>query len=260
MKIRLTPLGTAMILLEIGSLRLLTDPVFDPAGGHYDFGWGTASDKLTAPALKADSVGRIDAVLLSHDQHEDNLDRAGRAFLSHAGQVITTEPGARRLKSHAIGLHPWKSTTLSAPEGLQIRITATPAQHGPLIFLPAIGAVIGFVLEWTGQTHGALYLSGDTVWFRGIPQIGARFKIGTAILHMGGARFPLYGPLRFTMNGSEAVRVAKLLNPQTLIPIHYEGWSHFKESREISDRVFQAAGLDDRVRWLPLGVPTEIDV
>jgi hypothetical protein len=76
-QIQITPLGAATVILEIDSLRLLTDPVFDPAGGRYSFGWGTGSKKLTAPAIAAEKLGRIDAVLLSHDHHGDNLDCAG---------------------------------------------------------------------------------------------------------------------------------------------------------------------------------------
>src|SRR3954451_233496 len=97
MSFAFTHLGTAMALLEIEGLRILTDPVFDPPGRRYDFGWGTGSTKLSGPALSPEAVGRIDAVLLSHDQHADNLDDAGRAFLPRAGVVLTTAPGARRL-------------------------------------------------------------------------------------------------------------------------------------------------------------------
>src|SRR5215510_2708201 len=103
MNIRLTHISTATLLLEIGSLRLLTDPVFDPAGGHYFFGYGTNSVKLTEPAIRVEDLGKIDAVLLSHDHHEDNLDRAGRAMLPLAKNVITTSAGAKRLGGNAIG-------------------------------------------------------------------------------------------------------------------------------------------------------------
>ena len=58
----------------------------------------------------ADAIGDVDAVLLSHDQHADNLDHAGRDFLNSAGRVLTTVAGAKRLDGHAEGLAPWAAT------------------------------------------------------------------------------------------------------------------------------------------------------
>lgn len=257
---RLTHIGAATVLLEIGSMRLLTDPVFDPAGGRYSFGWGTGSTKLEAPAAQVEAIGRIDAVLLSHDQHQDNLDRAGRALLPRAGRVITTVPGARRLGGNAEGLEPWASVELVGSDGLRVRVMATPARHGPPLSRPFVGQVVGFMLEWEGQQHGALYISGDTVWFRGVAEVGRRFSVGTALLHLGGVRFPLYGPVRFTFGGAGAAKAVRALAPHTVVPIHYDGWQHFRESRAASERAFSAAGLAERVVWLAKGVATELEI
>lgn len=258
MNIRLTHVGTATLLLEIGSLRILTDPVFDPAGGRYFFGYGTNSIKLTEPTIKPADLGKIDAVLLSHDHHEDNLDRAGRALLPHVGMVITTIAGAKRLKGNAIGLRTWQSTTLKAQD-LEIKITAAPAHHGTWGSHLIVGETTGFILEWTGQKHGALYISGDTVWFNGLREIAQRFRVGTAILHIGGARFPITGLARFTLNAKEAVQIVHALGPRTMIPIHYEGWKHFKETAADAGQVFEASDIKDKVQWLMLGKPAEIE-
>ena len=75
---RITHIGGPTTLLEIGELRLLTDPTFDPPGRRYTFGWGSASHQTTGPAIPAADLLPIDAVLLSHDHHGDNLDDAGR--------------------------------------------------------------------------------------------------------------------------------------------------------------------------------------
>jgi L-ascorbate metabolism protein UlaG (beta-lactamase superfamily) len=259
MNIRLTHIGTATLLLEIGSLRLLTDPVFDPAGGHYFFGYGTNSIKLTEPSLSVKDLGNIDAILLSHDHHEDNLDHAGRALLPHAGKVITTSAGAKRLQGNAIGLRAWQSTTLEA-DNTKIKITAAPAHHGTLGSHLVVGETTGFILEWDGQKHGALYISGDTVWFKGMHEIGQRFKIGTAILHIGGARFPILGPLRFTLNAREAVRLVHALEPRAVIPIHCEGWKHFQENGAAAAKVFEASDIKNKILWLPLGKPVEVEL
>lgn len=260
LKCSITHLGTAMIILEIGSLRLLTDPVFDPAGGDYSFGFGLGSKKLTAPALSAEAVGAIDGVLLSHDHHADNLDPAGRKFLPKVKNVLTTRSGAGRLKANAIGLDNWQQHEFVTKEGLKVRVTATPARHGPPLSRLLVGDVIGFLLEWEGQKQGALYISGDTVWFNGVAEVGKRFKVGLAILHLGGVQFTMSGPLRYTFNGAEAVQAAQVLKPNKIIPIHYEGWSHFREPRANAEKAFNNAGLNDRVQWLPLGVKTLVDI
>jgi L-ascorbate metabolism protein UlaG (beta-lactamase superfamily) len=255
-----THVGTATALLEVEGVRLLTDPAFDPPERRYSFGWGTGSTKVKGPALSADSLGSIDAVLLSHDQHADNLDDAGRGLLPRAKLVLTTRPGARRLGGNARGLAEWEAFELATPSGRTLRITAVPARHGPPLSLPIVGKTIGFVLEWPGQTQGALYISGDTVFFGGIREIGRRYRIGTAILHLGGVRFPISGPLRYTFDGSGAERAIAALAPRTVVPVHYDGWTHFRESREKCERAFAAAGFGERVRWVEPGKRVELDV
>jgi L-ascorbate metabolism protein UlaG (beta-lactamase superfamily) len=253
----LTHIGGPTALIEVGGWRLLTDPTFDPPGQSYRFGWGTGSRKLTGPAIAASDLGPIDAVLLSHDHHDDNLDAAGRAFLPSAGGVITTVAGAQRLGGGARGLEPWASTRLDAPGRPLIEITATPCRHGPPLSRPIVGDVIGFALRWDGQEHGVLWISGDTVLYDGVRHVADRLRIGTALLHLGGVRFPISGPVRYTMTAEEAVELCRLVRPHTVIPIHYEGWKHFREGREAIEReLANAPDVRDRVRWLPIGVAT----
>src|SRR4051794_13358864 len=149
--LQITYIGGPTALLEIGGLRLLTDPTFDPAGGKYSFGLpGIGSGETQNPAVDPRTLRAIDAVLLRHDHHDDNLDAAGRAFLPSAQQVITTVPGAKRLGGNATGLAPRASTTLTAPDGATVKVTATPCRHGPPLSKPLVGDVIGFMLEWDG--------------------------------------------------------------------------------------------------------------
>jgi L-ascorbate metabolism protein UlaG (beta-lactamase superfamily) len=260
-KIRITHLGTASVILEIGAMRLITDPVFDPAGSRYSWApFGANSTKLEGPLLPVEQIGTFDAALVSHAQHDDNLDRAGRAALASAKRVITTRPSAKRLGGTAEGLAAWDTTDIVGTDGARIRITATPARHGPPLSLPFVGKVIGFVLEWDGQTRGPLYLSGDTVEFGGLAKVAARFRVGVALLHMGQAKLPIAGPFRLTMDAAGAARTAKLLGAHTLVPLHYDGWSHFSEPQPAAVAAFESAGLTDRVRWLPKGTPVELDV
>jgi L-ascorbate metabolism protein UlaG (beta-lactamase superfamily) len=258
---RITHIGGPTALLEVGEWRILTDPTFDAPGRRYNFGWGTSSKKLAGPALAAQALGAIDAVLLSHDHHEDNLDPAGRALLPDVGTVVTTESGAKRLGGNSQGLAPWQTTRLEAPGKTPIEITATPCRHGPPLSRPLVGDVIGFALRWDGQQHGAVWISGDTVLYDGVKEVAHRLDVGTAILHLGGVRFPISGPFHYTMTAKDAIELTRMTRPTTAIPIHYEGWKHFREGRDAIERALQAASADirDRFRWIPIGDPVEIE-
>ncbi|HEX6153785.1 MAG TPA: MBL fold metallo-hydrolase [Solirubrobacterales bacterium] len=262
MTARLTHLGGPTLLIEVGGWRLLTDPTFDPAGGKYSFGWGTGSRKLADPAIGPEELGEIDAVLLSHDHHDDNLDAAGRALLPSAGTVLTTRAGARRLGGNARGLAPWETTELAQEGRPAIEVTATPCRHGPPLSRPIVGEVTGFSLAWEGQEHGSLWISGDTVLYDGVREVGERLRVGIAVLHLGGVRFPISGPLRYTMTAAEAVELCGVVSPQTVIPIHYEGWKHFRQGRDAIEAEFAAApeGFRRSVRWLPIGDQVTVGV
>jgi L-ascorbate metabolism protein UlaG (beta-lactamase superfamily) len=256
----MTHIGGPTVLVEVGGWRLLTDPTFDHPGQKYNFGWGTSSRKVAGPAIAAPDLPPIDAVLLSHDHHGDNLDPAGRALLPSAGVVVTTASGAKRLGGAGRGLTPWATTTLEAQGRPGIEITATPCRHGPPLSHPIVGDVIGFALRWEGQEHGVLWISGDTVLYDGVRQVADRLEVDTALLHLGGVRFPVTGPLRYTLTAREAVELCGLIRPRTTIPIHYEGWKHFREGRDAIEREFARAPEEvrDSVRWLAIGTAEEV--
>jgi L-ascorbate metabolism protein UlaG (beta-lactamase superfamily) len=241
--VRMTHIGGPTVLLEVGGWRILTDPTFDPPGRTYGFGWGTSSRKLAGPAVSAKDLGEVDAVLLTHDHHSDNLDDSGRALLGSVPLVVTTQPGARRLGRGAIGLKPWATTALRAPGRLPVTVTATPCRHGPPLSRPIAGAVIGFALAWEGQRNGQLWISGDSVLYDGLRDVARRVKVDTAILHLGAVGFPITGPVRYTMTALDAVELTRTIRPRLAIPVHFEGWSHFREGLSGMERALHEARL-----------------
>ncbi|WP_310392546.1 MBL fold metallo-hydrolase [Hymenobacter sp.] len=255
--VKLTLIGGPTVLLEIGGLRLLTDPTFDPPGREYRLGPVTLH-KLSGPAQAAEAVGRLDAVLLSHEQHRDNLDDLGRELLATVPRVFTTPQSAANLGPNALGLAPWAATYLTAPDGRRLRITATPARHGPHGAEAFSGDVAGFVLHWEDDRAGALYVSGDTVWYEGVAEIAQRFDVRVALVNLGAARIEVVGPVDLTMNAAGALATARAFSNAVLVPAHYEGWAHFQEPGAEVARVFAAAGLSNRLLWLAPGVATEV--
>src|SRR4051794_32214460 len=93
--VRVTYVGGPTAMLEVGGVRLLLDPTFDPPG-EYSSASGTLT-KTVGPAVPVADIGRVDAVLLSHDQHRDNLDVAGRQLLSSVPLVLSTGAAADRI-------------------------------------------------------------------------------------------------------------------------------------------------------------------
>ncbi|WP_316187866.1 MULTISPECIES: MBL fold metallo-hydrolase [unclassified Bradyrhizobium] len=251
MSVAITLIGGPTALIEIDGFRLLTDPTFD-APGRYELPH-VVLEKLTGPAMTAEAIGEVDAVLLSHDQHSDNLDHGGRAFLRRAPRVLTTEVGASRLGALAEGLAPWQTTQLSKG-GRTLTVAATPARHGPAGIEPLAGDVIGFVLI---PQHGApVYVSGDTVFYDGVAEVARRFKPGVVMPFAGAAQ--TRGPFHLTMDTNDTIETARVFAEAAIVPVHTDGWAHFRQSAQDLRKTFDALGFGARLKLLEPGVRTVI--
>ncbi len=247
--VRLQYIGGPTAIIEYCGLRFLTDPTFDGRDTQYTSGPVTLK-KLADPAISADDLGRVDYVLLSHDQHSDNLDRAGREMLTRAAQVLTTREAAERLGENAVGFVPWQTITITASGGAALLITATPARHGPYGCEARSGAVTGFALRRADDPNSdTLYFSGDTVWYEGVAEVARWFHVTTAVLNMGAARVQAAGPAPLTMTAADAIQLARAMPDALIVPLHFEGWAHFSESRQEIEEAFRAAGLQGRLQW-----------
>ncbi len=260
-RIEVTHIGGPTVLIEAAGWRILSDPTFDPPGRTYGFGWGTRSTKTTGPALSPAEVGTVDVVLISHDNHADNLDDAGRRLLPDAGTVVTTTLAASRLGVVARGLDPWQTTIVEASNRPSLRITATPCRHGPPLSRPIVGQVVGFALEWDGQDAGAVWITGDTVLYDGVREVAERLSVDVLVLHLGEVQFPITGPVKYSMTAEDGIELCRLVEPRTVIPVHYEGWSHFREGRAEVERRIASAPDDTRARFrlLTIGETTDIE-
>ncbi len=249
----ITLIGGPTALIEAGGFRLLTDPTFD-APGDYKLPYVTLT-KMTGPALSAEQIGAVDAVLVSHDQHSDNFDHSGKAFAQKAPRLITTRAGAQRLGGNARGLAPFETTEIKKSDGTSVRITATPARHGPAGIEPLSGDVIGFVLDYSDGSP-SIYVTGDTVWYDGVAEIARRFPAKIVLLFGGSAR--TRGPFNLTMNANDAIETAHAFPDATIVPVHTEGWAHFTQNADDLAKSFTALGIGSRLKIIARGVPTTI--
>jgi L-ascorbate metabolism protein UlaG (beta-lactamase superfamily) len=234
---------------EYGGLRFLTDPTFDPPEDYQRPGRPVLT-KTAPPAIAVADLGPIDVVLLSHDEHADNLDNAGRALLAQIPLTLTTPSGGQRLGNGARGLADWESVELDRPGGGTVTVTGVPAIHGPRTRAevePISGQVVGFVL--TGEDLPTVYVSGDNASLDAVKEIADRFgPVDTAILFAGAPRFPvLYDGGLLVLDSAQAAEAAVILGARRVVPVHCDSWSHFTESRDDVVAAFTAAGLAARL-------------
>lgn len=211
----------------------------------------------------ADDVTQCDVMLVSHG-HFDHLGSAPRQVADADALAI-----ARRTKPawpciHELSL--WLETQLGdagveivgmnkggTVEARGLKVTMTRADHsagdwsapgeGPL----HLGEPVGFVIEL--ETGMRVYYSGDTDVFGDMELIREMYKPDVAILPIGG---------HYTMGPAGAARAAKLLDVQTVVPVHYGTFPILAgtpdELREESRRI--GAGL--RIIAPERGVPTQL--
>lgn len=261
--VHVTHITTATAILEVGGVTFITDPVFGEAPAEYEIthlmpeGTQPMFAKFEdGPALKLQDLPIIDAVLLSHEDHIDNLDFEGRRLLD-GRRVITTPDGAKNLapRPGVAAIKPWETLTFPF-HGSDWDITGVPCTH-----LPG-GEVTGFILrtEAFGMSPdglpNAVYFTGDTVLMPEHADISKRFHIVVAIMNLGDARIPLPGldePLQITMGGKNAAELFRQLQADILVPIHYESWHHFTQFGTELRKVFEGEGISDKICWLEPG-------
>ncbi|MBT2365848.1 MBL fold metallo-hydrolase [Streptomyces sp. ISL-10] len=243
--------GGPTALFEYGGLRFLTDPTFD-GPGDYPVPGGPVLTKTSPSFGTPADLGRVDVVLLSHDEHADNLDNSGRALLADVPLTLTTPSGGKRLGEGATGMADWESLELDRPGGGTITVTGVPAIHGPgprEDVEPFTGQVVGFVL--TGDGLPTVYVSGDNASLDLVGQIAERFgPVDTALLFAGAPRFPvLFDGECLVLDSAQAAEAARILGARRVVPVHYDSWTHFTEGRNDLEAAFTTAGLAGRLDW-----------
>jgi L-ascorbate metabolism protein UlaG (beta-lactamase superfamily) len=253
--VRVTLIGGPTALIELGGLRILTDPTFDPPGEHPVA--GRVLLKTTAASLTPEQVGAVDVVLLSHDQHPDNLDDLGRDVVRDAPLTVSTSTAAERVEGAVRGLGPWTHLTVPRPDGSELRVHGVPAQHGPDGMDASSGPVIGFVLA--GEGLPTVYVSGDNASLRVVEEVAENLgPIDIALLFAGAARTARLDAF-LTLTADKAARAAALLGDAVIVPVHAEGWAHFTQGQRDVEAAFADHGLSDRLRMLRPGESVELD-
>jgi L-ascorbate metabolism protein UlaG (beta-lactamase superfamily) len=252
----MTQLGIQLVggptaILEYGGLRWLTDPALSPPG---EYGGLT---KLTGPAFDITQQASIDVVLLSHHNHADNLDPAGRAFLPSAGRVLSTTTAAEELGGNVVAMEPWSTIDVESPRGGGVTVTAVHAQHGPDGSDEIQGPVLGFVLSAPGVE--TIYFSGDNASRQVVRTIVEKTgPVPVAILNAGAVQLSKFDGAYLTLSADHAADVAEILGARVAIPLHFEGWGHFTQGANELRAAFTGNGIRERLLMLERGQRADV--
>jgi L-ascorbate metabolism protein UlaG (beta-lactamase superfamily) len=199
---RLTWLGHATVLLEVGGARILTDPLLRDRVGHL------RRHSATPPPHAAD---RIDAVLVSH-LHLDHLDAASMRRLRRDTAVLA--PVGAGVLLRRLGFA--RTTELRPGERAEVagvEVVAVPAVHdGRRHPLAPLAEAVGFVVAGKHR----VYFAGDTDVFDGMAEMAG--TLDAALLPIWGWG-PSLGPGH--MDPEAAARAAAILRPRVAVPIHW---------------------------------------
>ena len=232
-------IGHATVLLRIGGLNIITDPVFSARVG-VGLGMFTVGPKrLVAPAVKLTDLPRLDLILISH-AHFDHLDRPTLARLPKRTPVVTaartrdllTDLGYRKVREL-----PWnRQVTIDG-----VTINAIEPNHwGARTFHDMDRGYNSYVLR-DGGGRSMLY-GADTAFTHAFDGVG---PVDLAILGIGA-----YDPYVAAHSTPEqAWTMAQRVPARRILPMHHSTFilSH-EPPTEPMERLLIAAGSEaDRI-------------
>ena len=215
--------------------------------------WLKVIKRIKHPGIELRDLPAIDLVLVTH-AHFDHLDRRTlRAIASdqpiavpeHVGNLVH-DLGFNRIHE----LRHWQSF-----EHGTLKITLTPARHwGARILHDSHRGFGGFLLEYAGRT---IFHCGDTAYFDGFKEIGARANIDIALLPIGAYEAPTKRDVH--MNPEQALQAFRELRAKTMIPMHFGTFRlSYEPLHEPPRRLLEKAlelQLLDKIRLLNEGEP-----
>jgi N-acyl-phosphatidylethanolamine-hydrolysing phospholipase D len=245
-----TWIGHATVLVQMDGVTFLTDPIWSERASPFDF---AGPKRYVEPGLSFDALPPIDFVVVSH-AHYDHTDLPTLERLVRTGARVFVPLELGRVLRQA-GIHGaeeldwWEHREVG-----RVQVHCVPAQHwsARTLFDKDETLWSGWVVAGPSRRF---YFAGDTGYFAGFAEIGARFGgFGLAALPIGAYDpAPMMQP--FHMNPEEAVRAALDAGVERMLGVHWGTFDLTDEPLDEPPRRFHQAArtlaiAEERV-WTP---------
>ncbi|MGH7466966.1 MAG: MBL fold metallo-hydrolase [Longimicrobiales bacterium] len=250
-ELRITWVGQATFLIQIGGLNLLTDPVFSERASPVSW-WGPL--RFSAPGIQLAELPPIHAVLLSHDHYDHLDDRSVRALAAAHPEAHWVAPLGhadflRRRAARHIHEHDWWQTRNFPMAPRPLSITALPVQHWTRRVDSPANARLWCSWRITGQWH-SVYFAGDSGYCPAFREIGEQLGPCDVALLPIGAYEPRWFMRVAHMNPEEALQAFQELQARHFVAMH---WGTFR----LTDEDPLEPPLRLRGAWSQAGLPDE---
>lgn len=211
----ITWIGHSTFLIEFGTLKILTDPIFGNASFLF---------KRIVPApLNLHDLSMIDYVLLSHN-HRDHMDEQSLKKLKNATTTFMVPLGDKqwfdRRNFSNIREHTWWQSTVFYHEGNPLVLTFLPAHHWSQRSLFDRNRSLwgSWMIQYNDYT---VYFAGDTAYAQHFKTIEERFSsIDVALLPIGPCQ-PHPWMKHAHLNAQQAGQAFLDLKARHFIPMHW---------------------------------------
>lgn len=194
----LTFWGHASVYMDVEGLGIVTDPVFEE---RYSIFHGR-----TIPRPPPEAYDQTSIILISH-AHHDHLDPATLKRFSPRAIILCPEPSAKHVRDLGPAVLVMKpGDEYPFPGG---RIIAVAAHHPGNRWIgkaAADGRALGYVVQTDEAT---VYFSGDTDYFEGMEEIGARYHPDLAVLNVNAHLPP-----------ADAIHAMHSVGAHRVVPVH----------------------------------------
>ncbi len=246
-----TWVGHATLLVQLGHVTFLTDPIWSDTASPVSF---AGPRRHVPPGMAIEDLPPIDFVVISHN-HYDHLDLATlgalarrntetRFYVPLGNAALLRGEGIENVEELDWGQH---------VDHQGVRVTCLPAQHWSQRGLTDRQRALWSSWAVTADDR-RFYFGGDTGAFAGFADIGSQLGPFDLAAVPIGAYAPAAMMKPFHMNPEEAVAAGRALRARRLVGIHFGTFDLTDEPLDEPPRRFRAAGAeagyDDAAVWV----------